>query len=309
MRGVALITAMLVTAMVSLVALEMMRRQQLDIRRTANIFGYDQAWLYSQSMEAWSTQVLIRDASQGPVDHLLEEWAQRLPPLPVEGGEVVGEVIDQQGLYNLNNLLNGALIDPIEFVHFQRLLLVLGIPVDITEQLANALADWLDPDQDRRFPGGAEDQDYLLNQPPYRAANGPLRSVSELRLVKGFTPEIYALVAPVVTALPERTPININTAPLPIILSLVPDMRPIDAEALIEGRGARGYQDVASFSGLPIIAVNAPLLTQGTGISVGSHWFLAHGRATIEHLSLEFYSLLFRNQGQVVAVQRATGVW
>jgi len=307
--GVALITAMLITALVSLVALDLVSRQQLDIRRTSNLLDQDQAWLYCLGMEAWSSRILARDATRGPIDHLHEEWAMQLPPLPVEGGGLIGELIDQQGLFNLNNLLHGGAIDPAEMARFQRLLIGLEIPADVAEGLAHALADWLDADQDRRFPGGAEDQDYLMLRPAYRAANAPFRSVSELRLVKGFVPKIYRAVSPFVTVLPERTPININTAPLPVIVSLVPDLRPMEAAAILEGRGAQGYQNVGVLQQHPALAGKGAFLSQGAGISVASRWFMGHGRATVGRVSVEFYSLLFRNQGTVIPVQRTIGTW
>ncbi|CAK0745362.1 Type II secretion system protein K [Gammaproteobacteria bacterium] len=302
--GVALITAMLVTALVSLVALDLATRQQLDIRRVGNLLNYDQALLYNQGMEDWAAQILARDAAMGEVDHLGEAWAMQLPPLPVDGGELAGELLDQQGLYNLNNLINGAIINVNEIERFRRLLMVLELP----PELAEALADWLDPDQERRFPGGAEDQEYLLAQPPYRAANNLLHSVSELRLVKGFSSDAYRRIAPFVTALPDPTPINVNTAPLPVILALVPDLRITDAEALIEGRGAQGYRDIQTFISQPSLAGRTANLSQGTGISVKSNWFLAHGRATIGYLSVEFYSLLFRDKGRVMSVRHSQGI-
>ena len=305
-EGAALITAMLIMALVSIVAWDLAAHQHIDIRRTANLLDYDQALLYTQGMEAWAAQILVRDAAQGSsVDYLGEDWSMRLPPLPVDGGVLTGELVDQQGLYNLNNLLNKGTIDPAEEVRFRRLLAVLALPTE----LADALADWLDLDQERRFPGGAEDQDYLLATPPYRAANAPLRSVSELRLIKGFTAENYRRIAPFVTALPERTPINVNTAPLPVLLALAQGLRLNDAEALVEGRGGQGYRDVQSFAQQPAMVNHVADLSLGTGISVGSHWFLAHGRATIGHLSVEFYSLLFRSPNQIVVVQRTQGAF
>ncbi len=294
---------MLVMALVSIVAWDLAARQQIDIRRTSNLLGHDQALLYAEGMEAWAGQILARDAASGSVDYLGQDWSQHLPPLPVDGGLLTGELVDQQGLYNVNNLLNGGTIDPAEQARFRRLLAALELPVD----LADAVADWLDSDQDRRFPGGGEDQEYLAATPPYRAANAQIRSVTELRLIQGFTADYYRRIAPFVTALPERTPINVNTAPLPVLVALVPGLRLNDAEALVEGRGLRGYRDVANFAQQPSLIAHVADLGMGTGISVGSHYFLAHGRVILGSLSLEFYSLLSRSQAQVSLVRRIQG--
>ena len=305
-RGVALLTAMLISALVSLVALNLLTRQQLEIRRTANVLDYDQALLYALGMESWAVQILVRDREKNTIDHLGEDWASHIPPLPVEGGEVMGELQDQQGLYNVNNLLNGEAIDPAEFERFQRLLVALELP----PELAEGVVDWLDPDQEPRFSGGAEDQDYLLAQPPYRAANSWLRSRSELRLIKGFTPEVYRRLAPYVTALPDRTPVNVNTAPLPVMMSLIPGLSMEDAQNLVEARGGNGgYQDISSFQNQPKIIGQIQFLSQGTGISVSSRWFLAHGLTHIGRLTLDLYSLLLRDQGKAISVLRAQGTW
>lgn len=57
---------------------------------------------------------------------------------------------------------------------------------NMTEEVANAILDWIDPDEDPR-PGGAESDVYAGMSPPYRAKNGPLDSLDELLLVRGVT--------------------------------------------------------------------------------------------------------------------------
>ncbi|HEY9197852.1 MAG TPA: type II secretion system minor pseudopilin GspK, partial [Gammaproteobacteria bacterium] len=205
-RGVALITALLVVALATVAAVAMASRQQLDVRRTANLLDGDQAYLYALGVESWARVVLARDARDNQVDKLDEDWAKRLSPIAVPGGQVDGFVSDLQGRFNLNNLLTaeGQLSEP-DVRYFQRLLRVL----ELNEQLTVAVIDWLDPDFDTRFPEGAEDDYYLSTETPYRAANRKFQSISELRLVKGFTAEVWNKLAPFVSALPEeRTPLN-----------------------------------------------------------------------------------------------------
>ena len=131
--GVALITAMLITALVSVIAVGMVARQQLDIRRTANVLDNDQAYLYALGLESWGMQILARDASKGPVDHGGEDWAQGLAPIAVEGGAVSGDIQDLQGRYNLNNLLQDGAVNQLELQRLRRLLGALEVSPELAE--------------------------------------------------------------------------------------------------------------------------------------------------------------------------------
>jgi general secretion pathway protein K len=177
-RGVALITALLVVAIATVAAVTMASRQQLDIRRTAGLLHGEQAWAYALGAENWARVVLRRDARNNRIDTLEEDWSTQPPVSFVEGGSIVGRLIDLQGRFNLNNLVqqNGA-VDAKALVFYKRLLRRL----DLDERLADALVDWIDPDINVRFPDGAEDETYLLVDPPYRTANRPLVDSSELR--------------------------------------------------------------------------------------------------------------------------------
>ena len=60
---------------------------------------------------------------------------------------------------------------------------------NMTEDIANSIIDWIDPDDDPR-ENGAESDYYSGLTPPYQAKNGPLDSIEELLLVKGVTPQL-----------------------------------------------------------------------------------------------------------------------
>ncbi len=113
-RGVALVTALLVVALATVAAVAMASRQQLDVRRTANLLQGDQAYVYAQAVEDWARVVLKRDAEDNQIDKLDDDWAQRLSPIVVPGGQVDGFIIDLQGRFNLNNLVkpDGQLSEP-----------------------------------------------------------------------------------------------------------------------------------------------------------------------------------------------------
>ncbi|MDH3888874.1 MAG: type II secretion system minor pseudopilin GspK [Gammaproteobacteria bacterium] len=250
-RGVALVTALLVVSLATVAAVAMVTRLQVDMRRTGNLLNGEQAYAYAIAAESWAHVILRRDEEESDFDSLGEDWATALPPIAVEGGYVNGQIEDLQGRFNINNLIEDGgeptdaetAVNAEELAYFERLLGVLGLEA----ALAPALLDWLDADINTRFPDGAEDDFYLLAEPPYRAANRPMVSISELRLVKGFTPEVVAVLEPHVTALPEETVININTATPAVLRALHQELDDSGVEQLIADRGDTGYEDVDTF--------------------------------------------------------------
>jgi general secretion pathway protein K len=281
---VALVTALLVVSLATMAAVAMATRQHVDVRRTANLLHGEQAYAYAIAAESWAQVILRYDIEDSRIDTLEEDWATALPPISVEGGFVNGRITDQQGRFNINNLL-GENGDPsiADLEYFRRLLAVL----ELDPAIAVALLDWLDANIDASFPDGAEDGAYLLAEPPYRAANRKMVSISELRLVKGFTPEVMAALAPHVTALPERTTINVNTATLEVLQALHAELTATGAGALIEGRGEEGYVDKNTFLAVDALAG----LELDVAVDVTSDWFrvltdvtVGSGRATLASL-------------------------
>ncbi|HEY5623159.1 MAG TPA: type II secretion system minor pseudopilin GspK, partial [Gammaproteobacteria bacterium] len=122
-RGVALITAMLITAMATMLAANLAWDNALDVRRSMVLMNRDQAIQVALGAESWVTNILRQDLEDSQTDHLGEIWATELPGLPIEGGEVFGAIADLQGRFNINNLVdeNGAVVeDSVE--QFRRLL-------------------------------------------------------------------------------------------------------------------------------------------------------------------------------------------
>lgn len=301
--GVALITALLITAIATVAAVTMATHQQLDIRRSANALAHDQAYLFALGVESWAGQILMRDRLDGNTDHPGEDWARILPPIEVEGAVVAGRIEDMQGRFNLNNLVDEQGRDSEADIQRFRLLLK---ALDLDERLADAVADWIDRDGDPRFPDGAEDDVYLGEDPPYRAANAPMASPSELLLVSGFTPETYETIVPHVATLPARTTINVNTATVPVLMALDEGLSETEAQQLIDDRGDEGYQSVEDFLSHPVLRDRG----QGiTGIGVSSDYFMVHGETRLDRSTIALHSLLERAAtGRVLTVMRSQGV-
>ncbi|MBD3609839.1 MAG: general secretion pathway protein GspK, partial [Gammaproteobacteria bacterium] len=98
--------AVLITAVISIVVISMVTRQQVEVRRTTNVVDRDQALLFTQGAEAWAKRILHEDKTKNNIDHLYEDWAIKLPPIDVEGGQVSGALYEQNGCFNINNLLD-----------------------------------------------------------------------------------------------------------------------------------------------------------------------------------------------------------
>ncbi len=301
LSGAALITAMLVVALATAAAVALASRHQLDIRRTAQLLDAEQGYFYALGMESWGRVILERDQRDSERDHLNEDWALAVPPLDVPGGYLQGRIEDLHGRFNLNKLVVNGAPSELNQKRLRRLLRAL----ELDEALADVLVDWQDEDIDPRFPDGAEDDVYLALEPPYRAANRALVSVSELLLLKGFNAEAMAALEPHVCVLPAGTDININTATAPVLQSLVEGLQLSEAEALQEDRGDEGY---ASVDEMLRHAVLAGREVETQGLSVASDDFLLHIETHVGRSRTLMYSWIRRTRGEgSVVLSRARG--
>jgi general secretion pathway protein K len=167
-----------------------------------------------------------------------------LPVLPVEGGTIRVSIEDGQSRFNLNNLVRNNVASPADLEVLRHLLEALLLDPSIRF----ALLDWIDPDSNAG-PGGAEDIDYLNGNPPYRAANRPLASVEELRLVRGFDLKTFATLAPYVTVLPvASTLVNVNTASPVLLTALVPGLDVATAKRIADDRPTNPFRDLSAFA-------------------------------------------------------------
>ena len=296
-RGVALVTALLVVSLATMAAVSMVTRQHVDVRRTGNLLHGEQAYAYALAAESWALVIMNRDRKDTEIDMLGEDWATALPPISVDGGFVNGLISDLQGRFNVNNLIGGdGKPSAADRDYFKRLLVVLGLDSALT----NALLDWIDPDINASYPDGAEDDTYLLNNPPYRAANRPLSSVSELGLIKGFTEDVRSVLEPHITALPVHTSINVNTATAQVLRALNEGLSESDVTSLIEDRGEDGYKEKAAF-----LAHNALAgLEVDVDIGVSSGWFNVQTDVTVGRGSARLQSVLLRKGGSTRVVSR-----
>jgi general secretion pathway protein K len=286
-RGVAIVLALSVVAMATMVAAAIMVSQSTWARQLELTAEHVQARLVLQAGADWARAVLSDDRRLSNVDHLGEPWALRLPPMPVENGELVGQIEDQQGLFNVNNLVAQGKVNRAQLEHFRRLLATLGLP----DALAYTLVDWIDADSEPQPHGGAEDAYYLALDPPYLTANRPLIDVAELALVAGFDDGVRARLRPYVTALPGFTAVNVNTAPAEVLAAVIDGLDLGNAQAMVAQRDRAYFRDTSDFTKrLPRDAAAAT-----NDISVSSDYFLAGLRVTIGGAQARGLALLSRS--------------
>ena len=299
-RGVALITALLIVALVGSLAYTLKWDNALDFRRTAVMLNRDQAVQVAMGAESWIQIILRQDLADSNTDHLGEIWASELPGLPIDGGEVFGDIEDLQGRFNVNNLIDGdGRIDQDALEQFQRLLNALGLD----PRLAGITGDWLDADQDASFPDGAEDAIYTGIVPPYRAANQLLSSASELAAIEGMDKATLDILLPHIVALPGTTPINVNTATGPVLQSLDERITLADAESLIAERAEAGFAEIAqSFAGLMDPDDISNKLAETT------EFFQLRVIVRVDTVRITYYSILERGpRGDVTPILRSLG--
>ena len=303
-RGVAIITALLIVAIATTVSVTISTRLQLDVRRTGNMIGGDQAYLYTLAAESWSRRILRIDREESQIDHLGENWAIELPPLPVEGGYIQGKMTDLQSCLNLNNLLATNTDNSVSRVRLERMLDNLGIDKGNTQ----AIIDWIDNDLQTTIPDGAEDVYYMNLERPYRSANAPLQSVSELRLIRGFEdPKVYNTVLPHVCAFGVSAPININTASEEVLRSLADNISDNDVEQIIERRTETAFNNINEFTGFNDLKKK---IASTEGLSVDTEYFMLVTKSTIGQVTTIVYSIIHRsNDGKITVIARSQGVY
>jgi general secretion pathway protein K len=284
-RGAALLTVLLLVAVMAVITAVALERLTLATRMAQNGVSADQGRAYLLAGEAVASLRLADMVAARPGRTTLAGgWLGTPQNVAVPGGMVVARVRDAGNCFNINSLVKaqgpeGLATRPAAVAQFSALLRLVGTDPRLAGQIAGASADWIDSDAVPGPGGGAEDSVYQQQELPYRTAGGLLADPSEIRTVAGMTAPIYERVRPWLCALPvaELSPVNINTL-LPdqaILLAMLADGR-IGAESarqLLARRPADGYASVSGFWAQPALAglgLSAEVTEQ---TKLASRWF------------------------------------
>ena len=302
-KGVALITALMIVALATIVSANIVTKLQIDVRRTANIIASDQAKLYALAAEDLAKRYLLDDVQDNQYDHLGENWALQYI-FPIEDGTLTAQLTDMQSCININTLVRGQVNNNTR----DRIGRVLN-NADLSAGLIQPIIDWVDTDVQPQIPDGAEDAYYTALENPYRAANTQLHSISELRLLRGFEKqETLDAVANSLCAYGDQntaSPININTAPLEVLLSLSSTMDTSTANDIIEYRVDDPFTTTTEFRNFGNVAT---IIQPLQDISVSTNYFMLETNIVIGDARVTMFSLL--NRGSVVSIiTRSQGVY
>lgn len=293
-KGIALVMAMLIVVIATVTAVSLVHEQSFSVRKTSNLQQYDIGLLYGVGLEDYARLFLNKDAQESKIDHLGEDWAIGIPALPIEGGFLSGSIIDGQSLININNLLTDQLS--------RKQLTKLCKDLNINPDFIPAIIDWIDNNTEAEIPDGVEDDYYTALEIPYRSANRFMVDISELKLVKGIDNEIFMKLKPFLTALPETTPLNLNTISAQIFDTLELG---IDNQKFIDEREKDAFGSIDDFSTRMDIVLDE---NQKQELSVTTGYFLATGVVTLYEKSITLNSLLQRDaQGQTKVISRYLG--
>lgn len=302
-RGVALLLALLILTLLVALILEFDAEARREYREAAAFRDNFKASMLTraavQAARAVLQQDFLRDKQTGDkYDGPADLWAMPIKNYAIGDGLLSAQIQDERGKLNLNDLAADASDELQKKAKIQRVKRLFEL-LQINPDLVDALVDWIDPD-DNPQPAGAESLYYQSQKPAYRAANASLPSLGDLRLVKGFTPEIVDRLSRYVTVYPPEggVPINLNTADPLVIQALDPEITQTTAMEIVQGRPFKTKVDldrVGSFQ-----AIGAKLRASPDGYDVKSEYFSARLAITVNESTKTAVAVLQRdpNKGE-----------
>ncbi|MCD6039371.1 MAG: hypothetical protein K0S27_771 [Gammaproteobacteria bacterium] len=283
-RGAAIIVALFVTSLVTIAAITMIKRLSINVRSTELITQNVQATLLAQGSLAWAMEQLNINWHQRKPNQPIDLTPIHSPLNEMKNAHISSIIFDAQGRFNLNNL-----IDPAAQNDFIRLLMIVYPKISLEDAGAIALAitNWISPGEINNML----DDYYIKATPPYRAPHRLMVSVSEFRLIKGVSMELYSALSPYITVLPESTPININNASLPVLMSTNPTLTINAAKAIVLQAKKTPFPSIQSLQQFDI-AKNNPF--PENKITAISSYFLVKSSVKINKQRTVLYTLLKR---------------
>lgn len=239
-RGMVLLLVLVVIALLSALLSEFAFSTLVDLRLTETFRDTTRAEYLARGGIKAGRMILQRDTNSYDAHSPAELWSIGIQDYPLAEGNISVSIEDLDGRLLLNRLVDGMGNPNIVYrERFTRLCSELAI--DNPEDLADALTDWLDPDHDKN-PAGAEDADYLSANPPYEATDGPLQSIDELLLVRGFSAETVERLRPSVSCFGSGY-LNVNTATPELLRSWDADAASA-VDSLLSRRAEKPFQQL-----------------------------------------------------------------
>ncbi|OWQ37669.1 HxcX atypical pseudopilin [Pseudomonas sp. DrBHI1] len=298
-EGMAVISALLIAAVVAVIAAGMIERQGLLTRQLENHqLALQGQWALEGGLQ-FSRQVLFAQRLRDPLVRGGQPWAQPMRDVPSGSVRFDGQLEDEQGKFNLRNLMVDGQVDAEALATFKRLCALIGI----NERLATAIAGQVIDSYPQRplaapgkldsgratSPGGAVEA--------LPARRPMLRSVEGLAGLKGMDGQALERLRRFVTMLPALTWVNGNTASAEVLAAQVPGLSLQQAAALVAERdGGRWFINRGDF----VNRLRMPSLAMANvRVGINSDWFRLRGLVRLGNRELALQALLRQREGQL----------
>ena len=300
-QGVALLLALLILTLLTALILEFDAEARREYRDAAAFRDNFKARTLTraavQAARAVLQQDFLKDKMAGEAyDAPTDLWAMPIKNYAIGDGVLNAQIEDESGKLNLNELAANSgdeLQRKTKIQRFKRLFELLQLNPDLVE----ALVDWVDQDETQE-PAGAESLYYQSQRPPYRAANAPLTGFGDLRLVKGFTPDIIDRLSRYATIFPAGggALVNLNTADPIVIQSLDSAITQSMAMEIVQGRPYKKREDLDRIGSFQ--EIGAQLRASQSGYDVKSDYFSTRLSITVNDVTKTAWAVLRRDPGK-----------
>ncbi|PKF61838.1 general secretion pathway protein GspK [Psychromonas sp. psych-6C06] len=290
-RGIALITVLMILAIMVTIASTMTGRLTLSLKRTEGLIFSQSVYWYGQAAGDFGRMVLNQDFSDSDVVSLDQNWAMPDMVFPLENGSIAGDFKDMRSCFNLNALdvKDQGNVRATPVTQFQALLEAIGVNDYTSEMIAESARDWVDQDDISNAAQGAEDSIYQARAVSHLAGNNMMVDISELRAVQGVGQKIYERIEPYLCAIPSvDQKINVNTVKVEhaaIIFAIFDrdfDLALSDFTRVLEERPISGWNNIDDFLANSVfsgLAISEEIKKQ---LSVSSEYFQLNGAAEFE---------------------------
>lgn len=313
-RGVAVVTALLLTTLAVTIVTSLFWQQQVQIRSMENQRMHLQTrWILRGALD-WARLVLRTDLqTSGGRTTLDAVWNTPLAETRLDQyierervqGEhfdatISGKIIDATSRYNLRNLANGGSIDINQLKLYERLLTNLQLDPGLAKRTAQAVAAGQPLEVGEQPPAEQPGGQQGGQQPPpaqpvarNNSSSQPIEfaTLNDLLTVEGYTPQIVEKLRDFVIVLPGATKVNVNTAP-PEVLGAVMEAGTGEGTAMAAARKTAYFLNEADFKSR-VNAMTGRTLNFET-FDVKSEWFLVTSRVKLDRAALNAESLINR---------------
>lgn len=280
-QGTVLIVVLFIVALIEIIVVSLTTQHRLAIRHTRNYLSSIEAQNIALSGEDWArTQILaayINAKNPQPQSDRKPQKPLILNKTPIHNGYIEGIVEDMQGKLNLNNIQDKNTLH--NFNHMLKSLFQSVTPTKIDQFTSTLFSEQIQKTTSNQ----------TSNKQPSEYA---FVSITELRNIPFMTQKNFESLAPYISALPDMTPLNINSATNYSLLSLGENLDLKTANAIIKVRDQlQGFSSVSNFFSIePLQAINketmAPLVT------TTSIYYLSNIHVNYHNIDLTLYSLI-----------------